>query len=513
MVRPRRPGAHHSHQVALGHPGRQRGVDRAGGRLDHDGVLVRQGVRHGVELAGVGHQRGGRPASAGVGAEPGLEPGLQGAEGEVAAETGVPGAHWGHSGMDVAGGAAQHRLDHGPGAGGELAAGVVGTALVEHADHLVARHEREPDHVLEVAGRAPVECGQVGAADARQQRAEREPVVPRASGASASSSCSGPMPAPGPSRAARPPGRRRTVARCARRRVLSPSAPPTPAAGPEPARAAGLVRPRRAAPRRSSGPRGSSGPGAAVGLVPGLHVPAPPAGDGGQLGLGVDRHREADRLQHGQVAGRVGVGHRLLEPQTLGLGVVGQHQGPGLADGRQLSSRPVKSPSSSPSRAQTISSNSGRNGSTTKSRAPVMRIGPVPERLVGPDPGDARREGLGQQQVVEEVPAVVPQAGHRRPVVAAVEGAEEVTAVPPVEASSEGASAIRSATNAARSPARQVPRRQPGVGVDDVGGDEGVLQVEGGEVAVGGEDVLPGPVGPVGLDRLARATCAPGRAR
>ena len=91
----------------------------------------------------------------------------------------------------------------------------------------------------------------------------------------------------------------------------------------------------RAAPRRSSGPEGEQGLAAALGLVPGLDVPPPPAGDGGQLGLGVDGHREADGLEHGQVAGRVGVGHRLLEPEALGLGVVGQHQGPGLADGRQ----------------------------------------------------------------------------------------------------------------------------------------------------------------------------------
>ena len=54
------------------------------------------------------------------------------------------------------------------------------------------------------------------------------------------------------------------------------------------------------------------------------------------LASGLTATGKPDRLEHGQVAGRVGVGHRLLEPEALGLGVVGQHQGPGLADGRQL---------------------------------------------------------------------------------------------------------------------------------------------------------------------------------
>ncbi len=36
--------------------------------------------------------------------------------------------------------------------------------------------------------------------------------------------------------------------------------------------------------------------------------------------------------------------------------------------------------------------------------------GAVPERPVGADPGDAGREGLGQQQVVEQLPARRPAA-------------------------------------------------------------------------------------------------------
>ena len=139
-----------------------------------------------------------------------------------------------------------------------------------------------------------------------------------------------------------------------------------------------------------------------------------------------------------------------------------------------------------------------------------MRIGPVAERLVGPDPGDARRERLGQQQVVEEVPPVVPQPGGRCPLVAPVEGAQEVAPVAAVEGQQRRRLGQQVGDEGGPLGRRQVARGQPGVGVDHVRGDEGVLQVEGGEVPVGGEDVLPGPVGPVGLDRLARRGAHPG---
>ena len=54
------------------------------------------------------------------------------------------------------------------------------------------------------------------------------------------------------------------------------------------------------------------------------------------LASGLTATGKSDRLEHGQVAGRVGVGHRLLEPEPFGRRVVGQYQGAGLADGRQL---------------------------------------------------------------------------------------------------------------------------------------------------------------------------------
>ena len=113
------------------------------------------------------------------------------------------------------------------------------------------------------------------------------------------------------------------------------SAPPRPSVGPTRSAQPGWCGPDAASPGGRPA-RAAGGARPPVGLLPVLDVPTPPPGDGGQLGLGIDRHREAHRLQHGQIAGRVGVGHRLLESQALGLGVVGQHQGAGLADRGQL---------------------------------------------------------------------------------------------------------------------------------------------------------------------------------
>src|SRR5665213_1341311 len=99
----------------------------------------------------MGDQRYRRPSAAGVGAESGLETGLQRTEGDVAATTDVarPALHTGR--VDVAGRAAQHRLDDGTGARRQGAPRDVLAAVVEPADHLMARDERETDHVLEVA--------------------------------------------------------------------------------------------------------------------------------------------------------------------------------------------------------------------------------------------------------------------------------------------------------------------------------------------------------------------------
>ncbi len=294
--------------------GRQRGVDGAGGRLDHDGVLVGQGVGHGVELAGVGHEparstsrRRCRCSSRSAARRPG------GRRRRCSQQPGVARRRTRHRAGRCRGGRSRAPARPPPGSRGEGAPGVVGAAVVEHAHHLVAGDEREADTM---------------SSKYRELRpstvARSEPQMPDSSGRSGYQSSPGQLgrlgveqpqradarAPPGPEDRGHP-GRGEPGQRCARRPGPSPAA--RSAGGPRawPARAAGLVRPAAAAPRRSSGPEGQQGPGAAVGLVPVLDVPAPPAGDGGQPGLGVDRHREADRLEHGQVAGRVGVGHRL----------------------------------------------------------------------------------------------------------------------------------------------------------------------------------------------------------
>ena len=107
----------------------------------------------------------------------------------------------------------------------------------------------------------------------------------------------------------------------------------------------GAVPGRRVA--RCSRGRSGAADGRARRLGPVLDVPAPLAGDGGQLGLGVDGHRDADRLEHRQVAGRVGVGDGLAQVEAAGRGAVVHHdQGPGLArSAAPRSSSPVKRPS------------------------------------------------------------------------------------------------------------------------------------------------------------------------
>ena len=52
---------------------------------------------------------------------------------------------------------------------------------------------------------------------------------------------------------------------------------------------------------------------------------------------------------------------------------------------------------------------------------------------MGPHPGEAGRERLGEQQVVEQLPRVVAQQRRRGAVVAAVEAAQEVAPVAAVE--------------------------------------------------------------------------------
>ena len=116
VARPERARAEHGHHVAGVDLGVEGGVHGAGGRLDHDGVVVAQLVGDDVELAAVGDQPGGRPPAAGVGAVADLQARGEMAEGDALAAARAAFAAGGARRRDAAGDAAEHRLDHHPGA-------------------------------------------------------------------------------------------------------------------------------------------------------------------------------------------------------------------------------------------------------------------------------------------------------------------------------------------------------------------------------------------------------------
>ena len=291
-------------------------------------------------------------------------------------------------------------------------------AVVEVADHLVAGDEREAHDRLEVPRRAAVDGGQVAAADAGQ---------------------AGPDPLP------LGPGQRRLVDvgqpqrpdPGARRRCATPTPPGRPRSwGSDRSNSSAFIGRAR---RGGLGPIGSSGrgPPGAFGQCstcqPRLRAMA------ASLASGLTATGMADGLEHGQVAGRVGVGDRLCEVEAVGLGVVGHDQGPGLAGRRaprQLAGEAAVA--ARRGEAQTMSSKSGRSGSITKSRAPVISRVRWPSAAVLAHPADPGRERLGQDQVAEQLPRVVAQPLDRGALVAAVEVAQEVAPVLAVEGQQAG---------------------------------------------------------------------------
>ena len=125
-------------------------------------------------------------------------------------------------------------------------------------------------------------------------------------------------------------------------------------------------------------------------------------------------------------------------------------------------------------------------------------------------PADAGGERLGQQQVAEHLGGVGVELVDRGLVVAAVEVAQEVAAVAPVERQQRRRLDQRLEHVAQPVVAGQAPGGQPRVRGHDVAGDERVLQVEGGEVALGGEHLAAQPVGPVLDGAAARRGAHPG---
>ncbi len=128
-----------------------------------------------------------------------------------------------------------------------------------------------------------------------------------------------------------------------------------------------------------------------------LDEPAPLAGDRRQTGLGVDRDREADRLEHRQVRGRVGVGHatRPRSRPSRSRQSVEQRARPRPSAGPRRagrSGRPTPSSTSVPTRAQTMSSNSGRERFDHEVERAGDEHRAVAERTVLADPADRRGE-------------------------------------------------------------------------------------------------------------------------
>ena len=161
----------------------------------------------------------------------------------------------------------------------------------------------------------------------------------------------------------------------------------------------------------SKGPSGSGRCEPPLRLGPVLDVPAAAAGDGGQARLGVDGHREADRFEHGQVAGRVGVGHRLLQREVVRLGVVRQDEGPRLADGGKVGEVPgqeavalfhVGADDVVEQRPHRLNDEVERAGDEQ---------GAMAEGAVGPHPGEALGEGAGQELACGRAPTSRRAAG------------------------------------------------------------------------------------------------------
>ena len=290
--------------VAVGVAGAPaRRVHGAGGGLDHDRGLVGQVVGHGVELARVGDhaastsRRRCRSRSRSAGRARGRRRrcarSCRGRPAAQAPQTGsMPRVTQPSTGSSTDPACRRRQV----------------------ADHLVAGHERERHDRLEVARRRAVDGGQVAAADAGQAGPDLAPSRGRAARAGRCRAAAAGR--PWRRRRARPrrrPWRRRSGAGCAR--TAAPSSPAR-SAGRRAARSADgpTSRAGRRGGRRSGSERRGAPPGD---LVQVLDQPAPLAGQGGQAGLGVDRHGEADGLEHGQVAGGVGVGDRLAQVEAV----------------------------------------------------------------------------------------------------------------------------------------------------------------------------------------------------
>ena len=114
----------------------------------------------------------------------------------------------------------------------------------------------------------------------------------------------------------------------------------------------------------------------------------------------------------------------------------------------------------------------------------------MPERAVLAHPSHPGRERLGDDQLGEQLAGVLLDLFDRRVLVATVEVAQEVGAVGAVELEQAGRLDHRAQRVADPLGRVEPARRQPRVALDDVRGDQRVLEVEGHDLAPGVEHLL-----------------------
>ena len=234
-------------------------------------------------------------------------------------------------------------------------------------------------------------------------------------------------------------------------------------------------------------------------LRPVLDQPAALAGDRRQPRLGVDRDGEADGLEHRQVAGRVGVGDRLFQLQTLRP----RSSRPGSGRGSRRWAAPSTGGRCTCRRACTvisaamISSNSGRRPCTAKSSAPVIRIVRCPSARCSRTRRMPAGKLLVRIRLVSSSLRVLVDLADRGVLVAPVEEPQEVAAVLAVHRAQARCLGKRAQHVANPLGRVQSACRQERVALDDVAGDQRVLEVERGDVAIGGEHAAAQPVGAV----------------
>ena len=131
-------------------------------------------------------------------------------------------------------------------------------------------------------------------------------------------------------------------------------------------------------------------------------------------------------------------------------------------------------------------------------------------RLVLADAADGRGEALGEDDGAEQLPGVLVDLLDGGALVAPVEVAQEVAPVLAVERQQAGRLGQRPQREPHAVGLGQAPGGQPRVALHHVGGDERVLQVEGGEVALLRQHLAPEPVHAVLAPALARRRLDPG---